>query len=248
MAVSGLLGQQNILRLEVRYRPDQEIYASSPARVELEIVNCRRWLPAFLLQLKMGEGECLVPVLPAGQKSQQRLSLSYDQRGYQALPDIWISSRFPINFFVRSRRLQVAQQVLVFPQPLTATVPTGAANSRQQPRASLPQPGIDGELRSIDNYRDGDPLKSIHWKLSARQDDYKVKRLQRLGAPAQLIDLAQLPGGLEERLSRCTFLINQLCRQQQAVGLQLGQERLPPALGGRHRHKLLTRLALYDQG
>jgi len=248
MAVSGLLGQRNLLRLDVRCRLQSEAYAGFPAQYLLEIVNQRRRLPAFLLQARIGSTTLLFPLIPFGESCQQILVLTFSQRGLQPLPEIYLSSCFPINFFVRSRRVPHNQQVLVFPRPLKSILPSGTGQKRQARQEDLFLPGIDGELRSVDNYLDGDPLKAIHWKHSARQEEsYKVKRLNRLGLPAQLINIENLPGAIEEKLSRCTYLVNRLSRSQRAVGLRIEQKLIPPAVGNSHRCRLLTELARYGQ-
>ncbi len=247
MAVSGLLGQQNLQRMSVKVFPDDDIFATHPTKVTIELENRRRWLPAFLLAVEIGQGTTLFPLLAGGQKQRQSLTLQLPDRGYQPLPPLWIRSCFPINFFVRSRLLHQEQQLLVFPTPLRADLPLSAGESAPVRRNELPQPGIDGELRSIDNYRDSDPLKSIHWKLSARHDDYKVKRQNRLGAPSVILNLDDFSGPLEARLGQCTFLINQLSREQQAVGLRLENQQYPPANGRHQQIKLLTELALYGR-
>ncbi len=247
MAISGLLGQQNLQRLEVRFFPANELYAATASAVEVELLNRRKWLPAFLICVETDSTAAQFPVLAATVKQRRKISLTLPLRGYQSLPTVRITSRFPINFFVRSRHLQLEQQVLVFPRPLAGDLPAGATESRQNRQEDLAQMGADGGLRSIDNYREGDPLKSIHWKHSARHEDYKVKRLHRLGAPSLLLDFAELPGSVEEKLSRCTYLINHHARQQQAIGLRLPERSFSPAIGSAHRHKLLTELALYDR-
>lgn len=248
MAVSGLLGQQNLLHLSVRCRLISEAYAGLPAQCQLELSNRRKRLPAFLIQVAVGSEPVLFPLLPAGQMRPQTLVLTLPERGLHPLPQVRISSCFPINFFVRSRLLEQEQRLLVFPQPLKSVLPTSATENFQTRHDDLLQPGIDGELRSIDDYREGDPLKAIHWKHSARQEEnYKVKRLHRLGTPAQLLSLAELPGSPEEKLGRCTYLVNRLCKQQQAVGLRLDRQLIPPAMGNAHRCRILTELALYGR-
>jgi len=247
MAVSGVLGQQNLQRLEVRFLPGYELYAATNSSVAVELHNQRRWLPAFLIQLELADSNTLFPLLATGHKAQQRLTLRIPQRGLQQPPLIKLTSCFPINFFVRSRIIRSTQQLLVFPQPMKSEFPSGTDNGRQTRRDELPLPGVDGEIRGIDDYRAGDPLKAIHWKLSARHQGFKSKRLNQLGSPSLLLDLQHLPGNPEEKLSRCTYLINQYSRQQRAVGLRLNQQLLPPAPGGVQRQKLLTALALYDQ-
>lgn len=247
MAVSGLLGQQNLQRLSVKVLPVDDLFATLPARVEVELANQCRWLPAFLIRVEIGEGATLFPLLAVGQRQRQALSLVLPERGYQSLPPVWIRSCFPINFFIRSRLLPIKQQLLVFPCPRSASLPVSGADSQQVRRLEMSQPGIDGDLRGIDSYREGDPLKSIHWKLSARHDEYKVKRQNRLGAPSLLLDLEDFSGRLEERLGACTFLINQLIRQQRSVGLKLDDQLFSSATGRTQRLKLLTQLALYGQ-
>jgi uncharacterized protein (DUF58 family) len=247
MVVSGVLGQQNLQRLEVRFRPGYELYAATNSTLDIELLNRRRWLPAFLIRLEMADDAVLLPLLATGQKSQLRLTLSMPQRGLQPVPQIKLTSCFPINFFIRSRIIRSAQQLLVFPQPLICALPVGDGDSRQARRDELPLPGFDGEIRGIDDYRAGDPLKSIHWKLSARHAGYKSKRLTQLGAPSLQLDMQTLPGTLEEKLSRCAYLINHYSRQQRPVGLRLDQQLLPSAQGSAHRQKLLAALALYDQ-
>lgn len=247
MAISGLLGQQNLQRLTVKVLPSDNLYANLPGQVEIELANRRSWLPAFLISVEIGAGKTLFPVIGAGHRERLALSLTLSTRGYQPLPPVWVLSRFPINFFIRSRRLQVSQQLLVFPQPKFASIPFGHGDSRNVRRYDVAEPGVDGDLRSIDAYQSSDPIKSIHWKLSARHEEYKVKRLHRLGAPSLLLDLDDFSGSLELRLSQCTFLINQLTRQQRPVGLRLGDRLLSPGTGRLQQLKLLSELACYDR-
>jgi uncharacterized protein (DUF58 family) len=247
MAVSGLLGQQNLQRLAVEVLPEEDLFAHLPAKISVQLHNRRRWLPAFLLQIEIGAGHRLYPVVPAGDKMKLSLPLTLAERGYQDVPEIWIRSCFPINFFIRSRKIVNPSQFLVFPQPQSVTIPLSQAEGRHERRQELIQPGNDGELRNIDNYQASDPLKSIHWKLSARHDDYKVKRLNRLGAPAVILNLTDFSGSLEQRLAQCTFTINQMTRQQQAVGLQLDELHIAPTAGRNQQIKLLTELALYGR-
>lgn len=247
MATSGLLGQQNLQRIEVRFRPGYELYAATACSLEVELYNRRRWLPLFLLRLEIADGEVLIPLLATGGKSQQRIVLSMPLRGMHPLPPIKLTSCFPINFFIRSRIITSNQQLLVFPQSLKCQLPATAGEGRLARQEELSRPGIDGEIRSIDDYRAGDPLKSIHWKLSARHTGYKSKRQNRLGSPAVHLDLMALPGTQEEKLSRCTYLINHLTRQQHSLGLSLGNKSISPVAGRAQRLKLLAELALYGQ-
>ncbi|MBN1958501.1 MAG: DUF58 domain-containing protein [Desulfuromonadales bacterium] len=247
MAVSGLVGQQNLRKLSLRVLAADDLFAQLPGRVEVELTNQRRWLPAFLINLTSGDASALVAVLAPGQSCRRFLPVVMPERGYQQLSAIQIYSCFPINFFVRSRLMPGKRRLLVFPRPISSALPGGQYQDQPARQLELSQPGIDGELRSIDSYRQSDPLKSIHWKLSARHDDFRVKRQNQLGAPSLLLNLDEFSGSLEERLGMCAYLVSRLIAQQRAVGLKLDHQIIDPASGRQQRLKLLTELALYGR-
>ena len=88
MAISGLLGQQNLLRLSVRILPTDDIFANLPSQVAVELRNCRRWLPAFLISVEIAEGTTLFPLLAAGESQRLVLPLMHwmgDTRTYGIL-------------------------------------------------------------------------------------------------------------------------------------------------------------------
>lgn len=248
MAVSGLLGQQNLNRLNVEIVQPEEAYAGHSTLIRVRILNRRRWLPGFLLRLEIPEGSALFPVIEAGGELSRPLPLSPERRGYQRLPSIWVSSHFPINFFVRARRLPDQPEFLVLPAPQNCPLDIAEGDNVAGASRDLSQLGSTGELQSISDYHGLEPLKDIHWKLSARNDELKVKRLSSQGQQPVMLDPDAIPGtNLEERLGRSCYLINRLMRNQQPVGLRLGNREISPALGKPHRLRLLRELALYDQ-
>lgn len=248
MAISGLLGQQNLNRLNVDITQPEEAYAGLPTLIRVRILNRRRWLPGFLLRLELPGGSTLFPVVePRGELSRP-LPLTPGQRGYQTLPPIWVSSHFPINFFVRSRRLPEQPEFLVLPAPQYCPLNIVEGDDVVGTARELQQLGSTGDLQSISDYHGMESLKDIHWKLSARHDELKVKRLSSQGQQSVMLDPNRVPGNnLEQRLSRSCYLVNRLMRNQQPVGLRLGNRDIPPALGKPHRLRLLRELALYAQ-
>jgi uncharacterized protein (DUF58 family) len=108
--------------------------------------------------------------------------------------------------------------------------------------------GYEGELLKIADYSGGEPLKLIHWRLSARHEGLKVKELSAEVSEPVMLDIANLPGGtLEDKLCCGTFLINRFNREARPVGLMLEGKVFPPAHSRTHRLKLLTELALYGK-
>jgi uncharacterized protein (DUF58 family) len=248
MAVSGLLGHWNLQGMDIVVRPGQELYADVPASLEIFVRNKQRFAARFLICIELQQQSAVIPVLPASEQRSLALPFVPQRRGYQLLPEVRVQSCFPVNFFVRSQALVQNQQFLVFPRPQPGPGPQGEGSATGSDEQLFGRIGFDGDFFGIDDYRSGDPLKAIHWKLSARHDDYKIKRQVQQTNPGLLLDPEDFSGDLEQRLGQCVYLVNRCSRAQQAVGLKLPERRIPPALGTAHRFRILSELAIYDQG
>jgi len=247
MAISGVLGRSNLFGLELRAELSDEIYAGIETLVIIRLRNRRRWLPACLLRLAVAGGAAACPVLLPRGEVHLPLPATFPRRGIQPLGDIRVSSPFPITFFVRSIALPLATAVVVFPTPRPAPRP-GGEETRSLPGEAWSGKGYEGELSRIGDYRGSEPMKMIHWKLTARHGRLMVKELSAATAPPLVIDLEQLPGrGPEERLEAASWLITRASRAGRPVGLQLEGGTIPAASGRRHKLHLLGALARYGR-
>ena len=248
MAVSGILGRWNLARLGLRCLPPDELFDGVPTLLGIELVNGRRALPVCLMEIVLGEQATLFPLVEPGASQRRNLTVTLTGRGWQKLPPLKVRSRFPINFFIRSLTLEVADPVLVFPAPRPCPLPwqpdAGGARGAEQ----APFKGQEGEVSRIGDYRGGEPLRLIHWKLSARHEQLKVKELSATRRAPVLLDLTAIPGGnLEERLRGATYLVQLLLRAGRPVGLRADATVIPARLGTPHKLLLLRTLALYDR-
>lgn len=245
MAVSGWLGRNNLAKLQLEVQLPEEIYDGVETLVTVRLQNRQRWLPACLLQLQFEDSHTFCPLLTRGGRVRLALAVTFLGRGVRQLQAIRVSSTFPINFFVRSLALPVVREIPVFPRPRSVAVPAAVALCSGGVDQSKDK-GYEGDLTRIDDYRGGEPLKLIHWKISARQDQLKVKELSSLAAPPVIIDPLQMPGNnLEERLSGACWLVKTLCRHGRRVGLRLDSGHISPACGRQHQLRLLGALARY---
>jgi len=248
MAVSGVLGKWNLDRVSIRYHPPDEIYDGLPTLLGIELLNQRRWLPIFLMEIVIAERTAFFPVVDPQQSLQKSLEISLCGRGRQQLPDVTVRCRFPVNFFIRSKGLIIDQEITVFPAPQPCTdlrqVDPGGGVGTQQNW----QKGYEGDINRIRNYQGGEPLKSIHWKLSARDDRLKVKELSAVTRKPVVLDLAELPAvNLEQRLRYASYLVVRWLRDGWPVGLKAGSLEISPGAGQRHKLLLLQALAHYGQ-
>ncbi len=246
MAITGLCGHLNLYRLELRLLPSADLFAANPGTLRIRISNRQRYIPVYLLKIGIAEHQVVVPEIVAGGSVVVDIALTMQRRGLQPAPRIHVSSCFPVNFFVRSFDYDPDRTLLVYPHPLTTPLPVDQDGRGLAREEQITMPGGDGDLRSIEDYRTGDSPRAIHWKLSARHDVLKTKLLNRQATVTRVIDPEQFDGPLEERLGRCTYLVNRCFQQQCAVGLVTGAKRIAPALGRSHQLRLLKELALYE--
>ncbi|ABA89294.1 protein of unknown function DUF58 [Syntrophotalea carbinolica DSM 2380] len=245
MAVSGWLGRSNLARLGIGLQLPEEIYDGVETLATLRLQNRQRWLPACLLQLSFADAQTSCPLLMRGGKTRLSLPVVFHGRGVQVVPVVRVYSTFPINFFVRSLDFPMTAEALVFPRPRSLRWPSVATVGGLQGDQTSDR-GYEGDLTRIGDYRGGEPLKMIHWKISARQDQLKVKEMSSLSASPLVIEPLRLPGlNLEQRLGAACWLVKTFCRQGRSVGLKLDKLSIPPACGRQHRLRLLGALARY---
>lgn len=245
MAVTGWCGHSNLTHLELQLLPSHDFFAATPGSVRVKITNQRR-LPTYLLNVRIDKIGVVVPALAAGENEVVQLPLMMPRRGFCPVPVVHLSSCFPVNFFVRSWRIDSQQSLLVYPRPLATSMPLQETPFSAPAEQQTVMPGGEGDLRSIEDYRAGDPPKSIHWKLSARHQELKTKQMNRQAEEVRILDPERLDGTLEERLSRCTYLINRCFNDNHAVGLMLAGRYIAPRSGRKQRLRLLKELALYE--
>ena len=246
MTVSGILGWLNIRYLGVDVRLPDEVYDGQETYVTLLVKNRKRLLPSFLLKVELEGAFTVFHVVGRTTTESGTLTMTFRGRGSKDLGRVVVSSPFPINFFIRSTTLSLDARCVVFPRPRSCGAPTGPSNSRSRGVAQSRGRGYEGDMETIAEYTGVEPLKLVHWRLSARHENLKVKQLTSLTDVPLLLDIAQLPGqSLEERLSCGAWIVNRSIRANRPVGLVNGAKVIGPGTSRSHRLRLLTELALH---
>jgi len=250
MAVSGVSGWQNIKGLRVTVEFPDEIYAGRENFATVRMENRKRYLPSFLLDLTLpGSSVVSFFMLPRNGGETDVLPLIFPRRGDQELAWAQVSSPFPVNFFIRRTGVPVSGRCVVFPRPLPSEMAEPGGGRRSVGGESSHRKGYEGDLLRISDYTGAEPIKLIHWRLSARSAGLKVKELSGPVQEPVLIDPRLLPGDTEERLSRAAWLVNRLIRDRQVpVGLRLGERGIAPGTSRQHRLRLLTELGRFAEG
>ena len=104
------------------------------------------------------------------------------------------------GFFKREHKPDMAgQELLVLPVPFDVEPLTFAAGDMgvETMRRAMEDPSSPNDFRA---YQQGDPLKRIHWKMSARKRELFVKQFEEPALPDALVMLDTSPPQLAEGL------------------------------------------------
>jgi hypothetical protein len=181
MGISGFFGRRNLMNLRVGISAPDEIYAGTAIPVKFVLTNRKRFMPSFLIKVKLGGTETLLPVVAKEGKAAGLATMAFQSRGRHRIDDVYISSVFPFNFFIRFRRIDQDLDVIVFPAVKKCSIGgLIGRGERSKGDRTLDKTGFEAEMLSIRNYKYGDPQKYIHWKASARTGELKTKEFSSL--------------------------------------------------------------------
>ena len=243
MLVSGIASLVNLKNLRLKVIPPPEVYAGKRSTFRILVSKDGR-LPSFLIKISSDADDCLIPVV-SNAGSECTLYLEFPERGYVESLKLTVSSVFPLGMFVRSTEVEVPIRLIVFPKPLPASLSLAAGSFRKKgsAREIFFLRGYE-ELKGLKEYA-GEPMKLIHWKLSAKRGELLVKEMSENQTKPVILSLDMVEGGIEERISKLTYLTIELLKNNFAVGLHLGNREVPPGWGESHKRTLLRELALY---
>jgi len=247
IAVSALMLNMRGLSLSVRM--GGPVFAGEAADMEVSVSNRKRVLPSFSLKVIMPEdmrGECLVAHVGASSTSLAESRVSFRRRGVYRWGDFALESGFPFIFLVRRARVLVEGAVTVYPRLIEVggveTAPGGAGRSYSI------RPGRGEDLLAIREFREGDDVKLISWKASARAQALMVREHAEERPTAVNIVLDDsMPfdaGAFERAVSYAASLAVRLIDEGFYVGLVTSTKRLPYGAGPEHLYRILDVLAV----
>ncbi|HHX35687.1 MAG TPA: DUF58 domain-containing protein [Gammaproteobacteria bacterium] len=186
----------------------------------------------------------LVDVLPDGEQLVE-LSLLGERRGWQTAPRLRIETRFPLGLFVAWSQVDLAQGLLVYPQPINDSLRAAAGQGDEHDSAeAILSAGVD-DYYGLAVWQPGDSMRRINWKAWSKGQGLLVKQFTEQQGQQQVLDFAQLSGDVEYRLSVLCAQALKLSDTNQLYSLVLPGEIIGPDLGLEHRQRCLRALALY---
>ncbi len=179
--VSGTWSRQVLGSVEATVTLPPEVFADRSALVDIELVNTSRTFPAYGVVVRDGDGRAVIfdELVATDSRRKHTVEVVFPDRGWHTLGPWRLEVILPLGFFLKSKELIWEQQVLVYPRLLpNAPQATRRGGGRRSPDA-LDSRGREGEVTQLRDYREGDELRAMHWKQTARQRRLVVVERQR---------------------------------------------------------------------
>jgi len=112
------------------------------------------------------------------QSSEAKIKVRFHKRGMQSVGKTRLLAQDPLGLFIVTRQVQTSEQVLVYPHPKPIPMEPEGATHRlawEEKSAQTWLPSLSGdEFWGVRPYQTGDPLKRIHWKITAHQGELNI--------------------------------------------------------------------------
>ncbi len=252
LAGLGLVGMvhtfRNLHGLLVTPGRSLPVFAGDLAHFELTLANDRP-TPRLALELATHGGDLVIAAVDGKKDAKIKIPLAATRRGWLDLPRVRLSTRYPLGLFTAWAYLQPAMRCLVYPQPISSTLPPAGPSPSGGERRG------DGGQEDFAGFRPRQPADSprhVAWKASARQADGSTLLVKQFAGGAQVdlvLDWQQTDSGLDDE-SRLGILTGWVLAAETAgvpYGLHLPGVAIAPGVGDPHCRRCLETLALFQR-
>lgn len=183
----------------------------------------------------------LVDTLDAGESCEVLMSLPGRSRGVYAVPEVSISSRFPLGVCRAWTHLKLTRDMVVYPEPLGCEL--AALDSRLSSHSGT-QAHDEGDFWGHRPYRAGDSFAHVDWKAQARGRGMLTKQYSYGSTLSQMIRFSDAEGEtLEVKLQQLSQWVHTAFEKEEAYSLELPKCRLSAGQGEKQFHSAMRALA-----
>jgi uncharacterized protein (DUF58 family) len=248
-----LHGYRNLRGIDIVGCKVAPVFACDTAQVEIFIRN-QSAQAAYGLRVSLEEtrrgknaGDSTLSqefTVQAGATHCLRFAVPTQRRGVVSLSLVEVQSTFPLGTSTATKRFPSRVEIMVYPRPAGALPLPVAEDSRIYAQGST-QLGTD-DFAGLREYRPGDSLRHIAWKIHARDRGLQLKQFAGGGSEVTHLSLFGL-----RRLEDIELRFSQLSRwilDAEALGvpysLTLNDQAIHTGVGATHRDRCLRALAL----
>lgn len=260
LLLSGLMSWLNFKGTKWRLIVEQHFRAGEVTPVKVEITNTKKYLPTmglwFLVRARNNERTARLPleesVVPMGSGVLQWL-FEPEKRGIETVEITGMESLFPFGF-LRKAIMEQGQksqkhEVVVWPKRIEYQFMLPVLARSRSFGHSANKTGSGSELVNVREYRQGDPLRRVHWKATARMQRPMVREVAEeqqesfivwVDVPAQLWEAGPQ---FETLCSLAASLAEDLFRKEKLYGFAIGSSSVTTIKRATDLHGLMNALA-----
>ncbi len=242
-----LLTYRNVAELDLRAHDAPAVFAGDRAVFPLELRNPSR-TPRIALEIDECPRTAAAPTpaycdVPGASTQICPIAVDAATRGTRWLPQLRISSTFPLGLFRAWSDVAFTARCTVYPRP----EPQSVAAPRIGDSSGGVAPTAGDDFIGLRTYRAGDAPAHIAWSALARGAGLATKQFQadRVGETWVRWDAVSPALPTEQALSRMTRWILDLAREDCRFGLEIPGRRFQPDRGSPHVHACLRALARF---
>jgi len=116
--------------------------------------------------------------VPPGTTADAQVELIFSRRGRYTQEGFYLATRFPFSFLVKSRRVKLARELVVYPALLESEDFLNMLPTITGEYVTLMR-GLGSELYRIREHTPQDPARFVDWKASAKTASLKVREFSR---------------------------------------------------------------------
>ncbi len=241
--VAMLYTWRNLAYLSIAAGKCPPVFVGEPARFALHVAD-ERGRDRHAIGLRVGGQPVVFCEVPAFGSCEPVLEIPATKRGWLKPGRISVFTRFPLGLFHTWGYADLGLACLVYPHPARHGTPLPVAVPQQHAQGLLTTSG-DEDLSGVRAYRQGDSMRRVDWKASAREQGMYTKEFEGRGQQAPWLDWDALPGNdTEHKLAQLTRWVLDAHEAGLAFGLRLPGLTLQPASGEAHFRAALKALAL----
>ncbi len=179
LVLSYVVMRINLSGLVLKVEAEHPVFAGQKAYFRFTVRNRKKRFASYSLRIRLprgllaGESTGFIPVVAPGSSETSEEPLVFRRRGSFRYGDFIVESSFPFIFFIRRVTVSVEGEVVVYPR--VKALELEALRRSVAGERITSRPGRSDDLLMIREFRDGDDMKQINWKASARLDNLMVK-------------------------------------------------------------------------
>jgi uncharacterized protein (DUF58 family) len=266
---SGVLSEVTMRGLGVTRRPPPQVFAGQPFLMEIAVENQKAGLASFSIEIEdLLDGrpldkKCYFLKIPPGRTQRTSYRHTFARRGLYRFEGFRVATRFPFTLFRKSKDVDAATEVLVYPR--IVNVPRPSPRPRARGAGPSHRLGRRGEFFGLREWKEGDDRRDIHWRSTARTGRLLVREhedelerqvtiavdnalparvVRALDAGERLREDAPLADAVERAISHAASLASMYLEAGWGVALAARGTHLPLGTGRAHLTRVLRELAL----